>query len=57
MSTKMNEVDWNLALEAFLACLSAQGAKAKNERLFLEAFHYFIVHYITGRALPERFGN
>ena len=56
MSTKMNEADWDLALEAFRACLPRMGAKAKDDRLFLEALHYFTVHNITLRALPKRFG-
>ena len=57
MSTKMNEADWDLALEVFRACLPARGAKAKDDRLFLEALHHFTVHNITWRALPEQFGN
>ena len=56
MSTKMNETDWEIALEVFRACLPARGAKAKDDRLFLEALHFFAVHNITWRALPERFG-
>ena len=56
MSTKMNEADWEIALEVFRACLPARGAKAKDDRLFLEALHFFAVHNITWRALPERFG-
>ncbi len=57
MSTKMTDTDWELALEVFRACLPRRGAKARNDRLFLEALHYFNVHNITWRALPERFGN
>ncbi len=56
MSTKMNETDWEIALEVFRACLPARGAKARDDRLYLEALHYFAVHNITWRALPERFG-
>jgi len=56
MCTKMNEADWTLSLEVFRACLPARGAKAKDDRLFLEALHFFAVHNITWRALPERFG-
>ena len=41
MSTKMNEADWGLALEVFRACLPARGAKARDDRLFLEALHHF----------------
>ncbi len=57
MSTKMNEGDWEIALEVLRACLPLRGAKAKNDGLFLEALHYFTVHNISWRALPERFGN
>ena len=57
MSTRMREEDWDLALEAFRACLPRRGAKAKNDRLFLEALHYFSVHNISWRALPGRFGK
>ena len=57
MCTKMKEADWTLALEVFRACLPARGAKAKDDRLFLEALHFFAVHNITWRALPERFGR
>ena len=57
MSLKMKEPDWEIALEIFRACLPARGAKAKDDRLFLEALHFFAVHNITWRALPERFGK
>lgn len=57
MSTKMTDEDWGLALEVFRVCLPARGAKARNDRLFLEALHYFTVHNISWRALPERFGR
>lgn len=57
MCPRMSEEDWTLALEVFRACLPRVGAKAKNDRLFLEALHYFTLHNITWRALPERFGN
>jgi len=33
MSRKMNEADWDLAVEVLRACLPARGAKAKNDRL------------------------
>jgi transposase len=56
MSLKMTEADWQIALEVFRACLPARGAKAKDDRLFLEALRFFVVHTITWRALPERFG-
>lgn len=57
MSLRMNEADWAIALEVFRACLPTRGAKAKDDRLFLEALHFFAVHNITWRALPERFGK
>jgi transposase len=57
MSTKMSEADWEVALEVFRAVLPARGAKAHDDRLFLEALHFFAVHNISWRALPERFGK
>ncbi len=57
MSTKMSEADWDVALEVFRAALPRRGAKARSDRLFLEALHYFSVHNMSWRALPERFGN
>ena len=56
MSTKMTDADWEIALEVFRACLPARGANAKDDRRFLEALHFFTVHNITWRALPDRFG-
>src|SRR3712207_5965087 len=57
MLTRMKEEDWATVLEVFRACRSRRGAKGRNDRLFLEALHYFAVHNITWRALPEAFGN
>lgn len=57
MSTKMTETDWAVALKVFRASLPRRGAKGRDDRLFLEALHYFSVHKITWRALPERFGK
>ena len=57
MCTKVTEAEWDVAVEVFRGCLPARGAKAENDRLFLEALHYFAVHNITWRALPERFGK
>jgi transposase len=57
MATKMTERDWELAVEVFRACLPRRGAKGRDDRLFLEALHYYTVHNITWRALPERFGH
>ena len=56
MSTKMNERDWEIAIEAFRACLPRRGEKSRYDRRFLEALHYFAVHNVTWRALPKRFG-
>jgi transposase len=52
----MTDADWEIALEVFRACLPARGANAKDDRRFLEALHFFTVHNITWRALPDRFG-
>ena len=57
MSTRMIEKDWQIALEIFRACLPRRGEKGRNDRLFLEALHYFTVHNVTWRALPEKYGN
>ena len=54
----MNEGPHGLmSLEAFRLCLPRRGAKGRHDRLFLEALHYFTVHNVSWRALPERFGN
>lgn len=57
MSTRMADEDWVVALEVFRASLPRRGDKGRDDRLFLEALHYFSVHNITWRALPERFGK
>jgi len=57
MSPRMTEADWVNALEVFRASLPRRGARGRDDRLFLEALHYFSVHNITWRALPERFGK
>ncbi len=56
MSTQMTDQDWELAVRLFRQCLPRRGGKARDDRLFLEALHYFATHNITWRALPERFG-
>ena len=53
MLTRMTEEDWATVLEVFRACRSRRGAKGRDDRNFLEALHYFTVHNITWRALPE----
>src|SRR5215216_3810152 len=57
MLTGMTEEDWATVLQVFAASCSRRGAKGRNDRRFLEALHYFTVHNITWRALPECFGN
>jgi len=57
MSTKMIDEDWANALTVFRAALPRRGAKGSDDRLFLEALHYFSVHNVSWRALPERFGK
>jgi transposase len=57
MSTKMTDGDWENALVVFRTSLPRRGAKDRDDRLFLEALHYFSVHNITWRALPKRFGK
>lgn len=56
MSTRMTEADWAHTLEVFRACLPRRGRKAADDRLFLEAMHFFRVENVRWRALPERFG-
>src|SRR5919112_187258 len=53
----MTEEDWATVLELFRACRSRRGAKGRNDRIFLEAVHYFCVHNITWPALPAECGN
>ena len=57
MLTRMTDEDWATVLEVFRACRSRRGAKGRNDRIFLEAVHYFCVHNITWRALPAECGN
>jgi transposase len=57
MSTKMDEEDWRHTLTVFRACLPRRGRKAEDDRLFLEALHFFTVENVRWRALPERFGH
>src|SRR3979490_1771743 len=57
MLTRMTDTDWKIVLEAFRAARSRRGDKGRNDRKFLEALHYFVVHNITWRALPEQFGH
>jgi len=53
----MTEKDWEHTLMVFRACLPRRGRKAADDRLFLEAMHFFTVENVRWRALPERFGH
>lgn len=57
MSTMMSETDWDHTVTIFRACLPRRGRKAANDRLFLEALHFFTVENVRWRALPERLGH
>ena len=57
MLTRMTDEDWDRVVQVFRAVRSRRGDKGRNDRRFLEALHYFCIHIITWRALPEAFGN
>ena len=57
MSTRMSEKDWEHTIMVFRACLPRCGRKGVDDRLFLEALHFFTVENVRWRALPERFGH
>jgi transposase len=57
MLTTMTESDWAIVLQVFRAARSRRGDKGRDDRKFLEALQYFVVHNITWRALPRRFGH
>ena len=57
MLTRMTDQDWESVVQVFRACRSRRGDKGRNDRMFLEALHYFTLHNITWRALPAEFGN
>jgi len=57
MLTTMTEEDWTIVLKVFEASRPRRGDKGRDDRTFLEALHYFVVHNITWRALPEKFGH
>jgi transposase len=44
-------------LQVFGASRSRRGDKGRDDRKFLEALDYFVVHNITWRALPVQFGH
>ena len=47
MLTTMTEQDWKIALQVFQASRSRRGDKGQDDRRFLEALHYFVVHNVT----------
>lgn len=47
MSLAMREGDWMIALEVFRASLPRRSDKGRDDRMFLEALHYFATHTIT----------
>jgi transposase len=57
MLTQMTEETWSLVVDIFCQVSPRRGQKGADDRCFLEALHYFTVHNITWRALPETFGN
>jgi transposase len=57
MSTRMSDEDWVHTLAVFRACRPRRGRKGVDDRLFLEALHFFTVQNVRWRALPERFGH
>jgi hypothetical protein len=52
MLTTMTENDWTIVLQVFRASRSRRGDKGRNDRNFLEALHFFVVHNISESALP-----
>ena len=57
MLTTMTKQDWTIVLQVFEASRSRRGDKGRDDKKFLSALHYFVVHNITWRALPAEFGN
>ena len=52
-----DEEDWTIVLKVFEASRPRRGDKGRDDRKFLEALQYFVVHNITWRALPQKFGH
>ena len=57
MLTGMTEDDWTNVLTVFRACQSRRGDKGRDDRLFLEAMHFFAVENVSWRRLPRSFGK
>jgi hypothetical protein len=49
MLTKMTHADWVTVLKVFEASRSRCGDKGRDDKKFLSALHYFVVHNITWR--------
>ena len=48
MLTGMPVEDWQLLLRVFSACQSRRGDEERDDRLFLEAMHFFTVENVAG---------
>ena len=46
-----------IVLKVVAASRSRRSDKGRDDRKFLEALHFFVVHNITWRALPAQFGH
>jgi hypothetical protein len=58
MLTAMTEEDWTIVLQVFDASRSRRGDKGRDDRRFLEALHYFVVHNSdTGTASGNGSGD
>src|SRR5215207_2172257 len=57
MLTRMTDQDWETVVQMFRACRSHRGDQGRDDRMFLEALHYFTLQNVTWRALPAEFGN
>ncbi len=57
MLTHMTEADWDIVLEVFRGCLPRRGDKARDDRGFLEALHFFTMQNVSWCALPAAYGN
>ena len=47
MLTKMTDADWITVLKVFGASRSRRGDKGRDDKKFLSALHYFVVHKAT----------
>lgn len=57
MLTRLADKDLDILVALFEASLERRGAKAHDNRVFLQAIIYFSVHSIHWRALPSEFGS